>query len=90
MDQKRKQNHELRKGKAKKGNEAVFQCGRNIIRRKITKKEEGVLSEVLREDNFKRIIPIANSLLEAIEYVKKLYKTTEGIFTAYYFYVGYS
>jgi len=41
---------ELRKGKAKKGDVAVFQCGRNIIRRKIIRKEEGILKDVLRED----------------------------------------
>ena len=36
-------NIELRRGKAKKGDVAVFQCGRNILRRKIVKKEEGLL-----------------------------------------------
>jgi len=42
---------ELRRGKAKKGDVAVFQCGRNILRRKIIKKEEGKLTDVLREKN---------------------------------------
>jgi len=31
---------ELRRGKAKKGDAAVFQCGRNNLRRKIVKREE--------------------------------------------------
>ena len=34
---------ELRRGKAKKGDVAVFQCGRDILRREIIKKEEGSL-----------------------------------------------
>ena len=38
---------ELRRGKAKKGDVAVFQCGRNILRRKIVKREEGDLIDVL-------------------------------------------
>jgi len=80
-----KKNIELRRGKAKKGDNAVFQCGRNILRRKIVKIEEGNLIDVLREDNYKNIIPSANTLEEAINYIKKLYRTTKGVFTAYYF-----
>ena len=76
---------ELRRGKAKSGDVAVFQCGRNILRRKIIKREEGNLTDVLRKDNYKNVIPSANTLEEAINYIKKLYETTEGIFTAYYF-----
>ena len=67
------------------GDEATFQCGRNILVGRIVKKEHGGLTEVLREDNYKRVIPIANCLEEAIEYVRKLYGTTEGTFTAYHF-----
>jgi hypothetical protein len=64
---------------------AVFQCGRRIIRRRIVKREEGLLTHVLRGDNYKKIIPIADSLQEAVGYIKELYDTTKGIFTAYYF-----
>ena len=63
----------------------IFQCGRNILRRKIIKKEEGNLTDILRKDNYKNIIPSASTLEEAINYIKKLYGTTEGIFTAYFF-----
>jgi len=49
-------NIELRRGKAKKGDVAVFQCGKNILRRKIVKREEGKLTDVLRRDNYKNII----------------------------------
>ena len=75
---------ELSRGKAKQGNEAVFQCGRKILRGKTIQKR-GSLTEVLREDNCKKIIPSAHSLEEAINYLKELYRTIEGTFTAYYF-----
>jgi len=80
-----KQNIELRKGKAKKGDDAVFQCGRRIVRGKIIKKEEGSLTGVLRKDNYKAMIPSANSLKDTIGYLKRLYSDTNGTFTAYYF-----
>jgi len=76
---------ELRKGKAKAGDQAVFQCGRNIIRGKIISKDEGNLSTLLHNLNFKQIIPTANSAEEATAYIKKLYGTTDGTFTAYRF-----
>ena len=44
--------------------------------------EEGNLTDVLREDNYKNLISSANTLQEAINYIKKLYGTTEGIFAA--------
>jgi hypothetical protein len=34
----------------------------------MVKKEEGSLTDVLREDNYKNIIPSANTLEEAINY----------------------
>jgi len=76
---------EVREGKAKKGDDAVFQCGRKVLRGKITKKEEGCLPNILRQDNYKNIIPIAKSLEEAIMYLKGLHGTDEGTFTAYHF-----
>lgn len=76
---------ELRKGKAKSGDQAVFQCGRNILRAKIIRKDQGNLSALLQNFNFKEIIPTANSTKEAKAYVKKLYGITGGTFTAYQF-----
>jgi ASC-1-like (ASCH) protein len=76
---------ELRKGRAKSGDQAVFQCGRNILRGKIVRKVEGNLQTLLQSINFKQIIPTANSAEEAKAYIKKLYGTTDGTFTAYQF-----
>ena len=52
-----RKNIELRRGKAKQGNNAVFQCEKNIIRGVIVRKDEGSLRDVLREDNYKNMIP---------------------------------
>ena len=76
---------ELRKGKAKSGDQAVFQCGRNILRAKVIRKDEGNLQTLLQSLNFKEIIPTANSIEEATAYIKKLYGTIDGTFTAYRF-----
>ncbi len=76
---------EVRKGRAKRGEGAVFRYGRKTLRGKINKIEEGSLSEILRNDNYKLIIPNAKSSEMAIAYFKGLHGTTEGMFTAYYF-----
>jgi len=72
---------ELRKGIARQGDKAVFQRGRGILRGIIVKKEIGSLTDVLRQDNYKRIIPIAHGLEEAITSFKGLCGTVEGRFT---------
>ena len=76
---------ELRKGKAKAGNEAVFQCGRNILKGKIIEKKEGTLFNLLDNIDFKEVIPTANSAQEVIAYIKNLYGKIDGTFTAYRF-----
>jgi ASC-1-like (ASCH) protein len=76
---------ELRKGKAKPGDQAVFQCSRKILRGKIIRTDEGNLVTLLQSLDFKQIIPTAQNVEEAEAYIKKLYGTTEGTFTAYRF-----
>ena len=43
------------------------------------------MTDVLRQGNYEDIIPSANTLEEAINYLKKLYGTTERVFSAYFF-----
>jgi len=69
----------------RRGDKATFLCGRGVARGRIVKRERGELTKVLGEDNFKKVIPIANSLKDALDYVRKLYGTTEGTFTAFHF-----
>jgi ASC-1-like (ASCH) protein len=75
---------DIRKGSPKPGEIAVFQSGSQILRLKIVKTECGQLTDILRLDNFKTIIPSAAVLEEAISYLRKIYNINERVFTAYY------
>ncbi len=75
---------EIRKGNAFPGKIAVFLSGRNYLRLSIRKTETGLLSEVIRQDNFRQIIPTAEKLQDALNYLRNLYTTDKGLFTAYY------
>ena len=76
---------ELRKGRLKAGDEAVFQCDRDIVRAKIIGKQERSLQLLLQSFPLDQIIPTARSVEEAEAYIRGLYGTTDGTFTAYRF-----
>lgn len=75
---------DVRKGNPKPGEIAVFQSGPHVLRLKIVKKESGRLTEILRLDNYKAVIPSAIQLGEVIDYLRRLYGVYDGVFTAYY------
>ena len=75
---------DVRRGRPRGGDIAVFQSGRNHFRLLIVKRETGKLTEVVREDNYKQIIPSAASLGDALNYIVNLYEADSGVFTAYY------
>lgn len=75
---------DIRKGTPKLGSVAIFQSGPFTLTRKILKTETGLLNEVVRGDNFEKVIPTATSLGDAIAYLRGLYGDYNGIFTAYY------
>jgi ASC-1-like (ASCH) protein len=76
---------DVRKGNPKHGDIAVIQSGPTAcLRMHILKKETGRLREVIREDNYRQIIPTAKNLQEALNYLQRFYGSEEGIFTAYY------
>jgi ASC-1-like (ASCH) protein len=75
---------DVRKGSPRLGEIAVFQCGNNHLRIQIARRETGKLFEVIRDDNYRLIIPTANNLEEALSYICRLYPTGDGLFTAYY------
>jgi ASC-1-like (ASCH) protein len=76
---------DVRKGDSKPGEIAVFQSGPHALRLKIVKTESGRLTEVLRSDNFKQVIPSAVALGDAVDYLRGLYGGVyDGVFTAYY------
>ena len=77
---------ELRKGKTQNGSCITFLNGRSqCVKGRILRKLEGKLDEVLNETTYRKIIPNAKTLDEAVEFIRQLYKSTEGTFTAYEF-----
>jgi len=66
----------LENGKAKQGDNVVFQCGRTFL-------EEGMLTDVLRQDNYKNITPIAHILREATTHLQEFYEKVKGAFAVY-------
>jgi ASC-1-like (ASCH) protein len=75
---------EVRKGQARNGNTAVFQCGASYLRFPIVKRETGKLTDVIRKDNYKQVIPTAECLEDALGYLQALYGVEDCLFTAYY------
>ena len=76
---------DVRKGRGRSGDVAVFQCGTSHLRLPIIKRETGMLTEVIRIDNFREVIPTAECLEDALHYIELIYGSCEGVFTAYYF-----
>ena len=75
---------DVRKGSPKPGVIAVFQSGTCMLRLKIVKIESGCLSEILRLDNFKAVVPSAGEFDDAVDYLRRIYGVCDGVFTAYY------
>ena len=75
---------DIRKGKQCRGEFAFFQSGHEMLRLRITKRETGRLTELVREDNYWLVIPSAKTLGDAIIYLRALYGNYNGFFTAYY------
>ncbi len=77
---------DLRRGKQSKGDTIVFLSGHmQFVKGRIVKKQEGTLQELLNEDTYKKIVPIAKNLDEALVFIKEIYPLTDDIFTAYEF-----
>ena len=81
-----RKNVELRRGKVQNGDAITFLNGRNeSLSGRILRKKEGPLEDVLNAMNYKRIIPTAKNLDDAKAFIRRLYPTTKGTFTAYEF-----
>jgi ASC-1-like (ASCH) protein len=77
---------ELRKGESQKGDCIAFLNGqRKCLKGRILRKREGKLEDVLNVATYRKIIPTAKTLDEAVEFIRKLYQSTEGMFTTYEF-----
>jgi ASC-1-like (ASCH) protein len=75
---------DIRKGNPHRGETAVFEAGPHVLRLKIGRKESGRLTELVRSDNYRQVIPSAETLEDAIDYMRRLYGDYDGVFTAYY------
>jgi ASC-1-like (ASCH) protein len=79
----KKRTVEIREGKSKKGDEAVFRSGKEVVRRPITERREGHLRYLLLHYGFKRVIPTVHTLEETLRFYESLGCNINGIFTAY-------
>ena len=75
---------DVRKGKPLRGETAVYLSGRKVLRLKIKKMETGTIDEVVRLDNYRLVIPSAATVEGAIAYLRQIYDSQDGVFTAYY------
>jgi ASC-1-like (ASCH) protein len=75
---------EVRKGNAAVGDIAVLQSGANSLRLPIIRKETGKLDEIIRQENYRQIIPTADNLETALGRFQVLYGSDVELFTAYY------
>ena len=75
---------DIRKGKPLRGQIAVYLSGKRVLRLKIVRCETGSLQEVVRLDNFRFIVPSADSIDNAFAYIEALYLGYVGVFTAYH------
>ncbi len=77
---------ELRKGRPIDGDNIIFLSGRGekAIAR-IIARNEGTLEEVLNETTYKKIVPTAKNLAEALSFIAEIYPSAEGVFTTYEF-----
>jgi ASC-1-like (ASCH) protein len=66
---------DIRREEAWKGDTAVIQCGLDILQLTIIKKETGNLGEIVTEDNYRAIIPLAISLERRLSICKSFMGT---------------
>ena len=76
---------DIRKGRPQQGGTAVFLSGSQTARMKINRKETGKLAEIVREDNFRLIVPWAGNLADVFSILQGFYgEDVKGDFTAYH------
>jgi ASC-1-like (ASCH) protein len=74
---------DVRKGKPRQGDRVLFVSGPHRLEMRIVDRQSGLLSELIRVDNFRLVIPSAGSVEEAWAYLGRFYGSYDGVFTAY-------
>lgn len=57
----------------KPGDEAVFVCGRDVLRKEIEKTTRGSLDKITKKIDFKKIVPWAKSKKDFVNSIKEIY-----------------
>jgi len=58
---------------SKAGDIATIQCGKNLLRKRITKVHKGSLARIFKDVDYKRIFPEASTVFEAVKATRELY-----------------
>jgi ASC-1-like (ASCH) protein len=74
---------DVRKGSPKQGDRVLFVSGPHRLEMKILRCQSGRLSELIRTDNFRQVVPSAGSVEAAWAYLGRFYGAYDGVFTAY-------
>ncbi|NLF87595.1 hypothetical protein GX563_02090 [Candidatus Bathyarchaeota archaeon] len=75
---------DVRRGKPRQGERVLFISGPHRLEMQIVDRQSGALSDLIRENNFRQVIPSAGSVDEAVNYLRRIYGDVEGVFTAYF------
>jgi ASC-1-like (ASCH) protein len=75
---------DIRKGNPRQGERVLFVSGPHRLEMRVVGTQSGPLCELIRVDNFKQVIPSAESVDEALTYLRGIYGDVGGIFTAYF------
>lgn len=61
----------------KPGDEAVFVCGRDVLRKEIQKITKGSLEKITKKIDFKEIVPWAKSKQDFVDSIREIYPEEE-------------
>lgn len=75
---------DVRRGKPRHGERVLFISGPHKLEMQIVDRQSGALSDLIRENNFRQVIPSAGSVDEAVNYLRRIYGDVDGVFTAYF------
>jgi ASC-1-like (ASCH) protein len=75
---------DIRRGKPKQSDRVLFISGPYRLEMRVVGTQSGRLYELIRQDNFKQIIPSAESVDDAVIYLRRIYGGSDGVFTAYF------
>jgi ASC-1-like (ASCH) protein len=75
---------DIRKGKPRQGERVLFVSGPHRLEMQIVDRHSGALLDLIREDNYRQVIPSAGSVDEAVDYLRRIYGDVDGVFTAYF------